>query len=183
MTEKKRIWFPNASYHITVRGNRRNDLFKDEEDFQIYITLMKEAMNYYENKYKVACFCLMDNHVHLLIQTTDLHIKEFMTRLNSIYARYFNKKHNYIGHLYQSTYYSELIETDKQMLETSRYIHLNPVRAKMVEKPEEYVWSSCNLLFNKEDGELVDTNLILSYFREHDPLLYKEFVYAAIRNY
>lgn len=150
MIEKKRVWFPNASYHITVRGNRRNDIFKDGEDFEIYITLMKEAMNYYENKYKVACFCLMDNHVYLLIKTTDLHIKEFITRINSIYARYFNKKYNYIGHLYQDKYYLEVIETDKQMLDTSRYIHLNLVRAKMVKKPEEYMWSSCGLLFNKD---------------------------------
>lgn len=183
MTEKKRIWFPGASYHITARGNRRNDIFKDGEDFQVYITLMKEAMEYYKDKYKLACFCIMDNHVHLLIQTTDLHLKEFITRVNSIYARYFNKKYKYIGHLYQDKYYSELIENDEQMLETSRYIHLNPVRARMVKRPEDYKWSSCNLLFNGEDSEIIDTSIILSYFRNSDPNLYKEFVYEAIKDY
>jgi putative transposase len=144
---------------------------------------MKEAMEYYEYKYKLACFCLMDNHVHMLIKTTDLHLKEFITRVNSIYARYFNKKHKYIGHLYQGKYYSELIENDEQMLETSRYIHLNPVRARMVKKPEDYIWSSCNLLFNGVNSEIIDTSIILSYFRNSAPNLYKEFVYQAIKDY
>lgn len=112
MTSKKRIWFPGASYHITTRGNRRNDIFKDEEDFEVYITLAKDALEYYEGKYKIAAYCLMDNHIHMLLMTTELHLKEFVTRLHSIYARYFNDKHNYIGHLYQDKYFSELIEND-----------------------------------------------------------------------
>jgi putative transposase len=182
MTEKKRIWFPGASYHITARGNRRNDIFKDGEDFQVYITLMKGALEYYKDKYRLACFCLMDNHVHLLIQTTDLHLKEFITRVNSIYAKYFNNKYNYIGHLYQDKYYSELIENDSQMLETSRYIHLNPVRAKMVKRPEEYLWSSYSMVINKSDEKIIDTSLILSYFKDNNPNLYKNFVEAGIKD-
>jgi len=78
----------------------------------------------------------------LLIYTKEKYLKYFISRVNSIYARYFNKKHNYIGHLYQDRYFSEVIESDAQMLETSRYVHLNPFRAGMVEKPKDYKWSS-----------------------------------------
>lgn len=96
MTSERRIWFPGAAYHITARGNRRNDIFRDGEDFEVYLTLMKGALEYYEGKYKIGCYCLMDNHIHLLLVTKDLHMKEFITRVNSIYARYFNDKYNYM---------------------------------------------------------------------------------------
>lgn len=182
MTSNKRVWFPGAAYHITARGNRRNDIFKDEEDFQVYLTLMKGAFEYYEGKYKLACYCLMDNHVHLLLVTTDLHLKEFVTRVNSIYAKYFNNKYNYIGHLYQDKYYSELIENDSQMLEVSRYIHLNPVRAQMVKKPEEYLWSSYNILIGKCEDKLIEESILLSYFVNQSGRHYREFVESAIDN-
>ena len=74
----------------------------------------------------------MDNHIHIFLKTNEKHLKYSISRINSIYARFFNKKYNYIGHLYQQRYFSELIEDDKQMLETSRYIHLNPLKANMV---------------------------------------------------
>ena len=133
MPTQKRTWYPGACYHVTARGNHRNDIFKDEEDFLHYLMLMNEALNYYKyNNYEIICYCLMDNHVHLLLKTEDEPIGQFMCRLNSKYAKFYNKKYNYIGHLFQDRYHSEIIENDQQMLETSRYIHLNPIRAKMV---------------------------------------------------
>lgn len=178
MAMKKRIWYPDTSYHITARGNRKYDIFRDSEDFHVYITIMKNAIKYYDGKFKMACFCLMDNHIHILLQTTDLHMKEFITRVNSIYAKYFNGKYDYVGNLYQGRYYSELIKDDSQMLEVSRYIHLNPVRAGMVKKPEDYLWSSYNMFFHQHDEKLIDTNLILSYFNDNNS--YKDFVESAV---
>jgi len=84
----------------------------------------------------------MTNHVHILIATKEKQLGYFIGRVNSMYAKYFNDKYNYIGHLFQDRYFSELIEDDKQMLTTSQYIHLNPVRANMVNLPEDYEWSS-----------------------------------------
>jgi len=124
MSNKERQWFPNTSYHITIRGNRRSDIFKGGEDFQVYLEIIQEALEYYGAEFEVICYCLMDNHVHLLLKTKDKHMKYFMARISGIYTKYFNDKHNFIGHLYQDRYFSELIETDTQMLETSRYIHL-----------------------------------------------------------
>ena len=132
MTSAARVWYPNALYHITSRGNRRNDIFKDEEDFQVYLTIIQGTIEYFKDQFEVLCYCLMDNHVHILLRTKEMHLKYFVSRLNSIYAKFFNKKYNYIGHLYQDRYFSEVIESDTQLLETSRYIHLNPVRANMV---------------------------------------------------
>jgi REP element-mobilizing transposase RayT len=135
VTTKSRIWFPNTTYHITARGNRRNNIFRNKEDFTFYLTLLEEALEYYLSDYNIGAYCLMDNHVHLLINSKERHLKYYISRIHSIYTKYFNKKYNYVGHLFQDVYYSELIETDIQMIETSRYIHLNPVRANMVTKP------------------------------------------------
>ncbi|MBW9156995.1 transposase [Clostridium tagluense] len=104
----------------------------------MYLILMKECLKYYEQyNYKLICYCLMTNHVHLLIQANDKEVSDLIRRLHSMYSRYFSKKYNYIRHLWQDKYFPELIEDDKQMLTTSRHIHLNPFRAKMVKMPEE----------------------------------------------
>ncbi|QAT40532.1 transposase [Clostridium sp. JN-9] len=181
MPTKKRKWYPGASYHITARGNHRNDIFNDEQDFSYYLTLIKEAMKYYEyDKYEVICYCLMDNHVHILIKTEDKPAGQFIGRVNSRYATYYNKKYNYIGHLFQGRYFAELIESDSQMLETSRYIHLNPVRAKMVEKPEIYEWSSYSMYIGNQKENLICSGRLLSYFNSKNRELYKKYVESAI---
>lgn len=182
MSTKKRVWVEDSSYHITARGNRRNDIFKDDEDFGYYRTLLKEVQEYYMNDYEIAAYCLMDNHVHILISTKDRHLCFFVSRINSIYTKYFNKKYNYIGHLFQDIYFSELIEKDEQMLETSRYIHLNPVKANMVEKPEEYKMSSYNVIIGSEVNtinDIVNEEIILNYFNGSREK-YKSFVEKGI---
>ncbi|MGL5693745.1 MAG: ATP-binding protein [Peptostreptococcaceae bacterium] len=154
MTTPKRTWYEGARYHITSRGNRRNDIYKDEEDFQVYLTILEEALQYYEKyNYKLISYCLMDNHIHLIIQTDIQPVGHLISRIHSIYTKYFNKKYNYIGHLFQDRYHLEIIESDAQLLETSRYVHLNPVKARIVEKPNEYKWSSYSMIMEaKEKG-------------------------------
>lgn len=182
MSNKERQWFPNTSYHITIRGNRRSDIFKGGEDFQVYLEIIQEALEYYGAEFEVICYCLMDNHVHLLLKTKDKHMKYFMARISGIYTKYFNDKHNFIGHLYQDRYFSELIETDTQMLETSRYIHLNPIRANMVKKPEDYDWSSYSMYIGKKREKLISPSEILRYFKEDEKRKsYKEFVEQGIK--
>lgn len=183
MTSPARIWYPNTSYHITSRGNRRNDIFKDDEDFKVYLDIIKETMEYFTNDYDVICYCLMDNHVHILLKTKERHMKDFMARVNSIYAKFFNNKHNYVGHLYQDTYFAELIESDSQMLDTSRYIHLNPVKAKMVEKAEQYLWSSYSMYIGEKEEKLITSKMVLSYFKVgKEKELYKKFVESVTKD-
>ncbi|KRU30089.1 transposase [Clostridium sporogenes] len=99
-----------------------------------------------------------------------------------MYAKYFNKKYNYCSHLYEKRYFSELIETDSQLLDVSRYIHLNPVRANMVDKAEDYKWSSYAMFIKKQNEKLINSNKILSYFKERNKReLYKDFVESYIK--
>jgi putative transposase len=183
MTSPARIWYPNTSYHITSRGNRRSDIFKDDEDFQVYLEIIKETMEYFPNDYEVICYCLMDNHIHILLKTRERHMKDFMSRVSSIYAKFFNDKYNYVGHLYQDTYFSELIESDSQMIDTSRYIHLNPVKAKMVERAEDYQWSSYSMYIGEKEEKLIVSKMVLSYFKKgKEKELYKRFVESATKD-
>ena len=181
---KNKVWEPGITYHVTTIGNRRNDIFRDEEDFQVYLIILQGNFIYFSNfNYRLAAYCLMDNHVHLIIQTDKEPPKRFMARLNSMYTKYFNKKYNYIGHLFQARYFSEIIEDNAQMLETSRYVHLNPVKARMVDWPDEYKWSSYSMLIGEIDEKLIDSEIILNYFKyERRFELYKEFVEMKLKS-
>jgi putative transposase len=182
MATKKREWYPGCTYHITNRGNHRNDTFRDDGDFGMYLLILKDCLKYYEfYKYELICYCLMTNHVHLLMKANERGVTDFMRRLNSMYATYFNKKYNYVGHLYQDKYFADVIEDDKQMLEASRYIHLNPVRAKMVEIPEDYKNSSYSMYIGLEEEKIITSSRVLNYFVEDRKReLYKEFVESKI---
>jgi len=180
MVRKKREWYIGAKYHIMCRGNHRNDLFRDEEDYQVYLNILKEIKEKIE--YEIYCYCLMTNHVHMVIETGEISIGNIMKRINMIYSIYFNKKYNLIGHLFQDRYRSELIEEDKYILEVSRYIHLNPVRANMVKKPEDYEWSSYSMFIGLSKEKIINSQKILSYFRTgKNRERYRNFVESGIK--
>jgi len=182
MPRKKHEWYIGAKFHVIARGNHRNDIFRDEIDYELYLNYIKDAMEYYENKYYIIAYILMTNHVHLIIKTTDLDISNFIKRIHSRYAWNFNKKYNYIGHLFQDRYRSELIEDDKYMLQVSRYVHLNPVKANMVEKPEDYQWSSYRMYIGEKEEKLITSKELLSYFKKgKEKELYRNFVESAIK--
>ncbi len=180
LVRKKCEWYPGATYHITTRGNRRSDLFKDGEDYVIYLAIVKEVKD--KLGFELYCYCLMTNHVHLEIKTLEISISTIMKRINQIYAQYFNKKYNYIGHVFQDRYHSEIIKDDSQILTTTRYIHLNPVRAKMVKNPEEYEHSSYSMYIGNKKEKLITSERVLSYFKEDlKRELYRGFVEKSIK--
>lgn len=160
MASPKRPWVSGAIYHITNRGNRQEIIFRENIDYIVYLGILKETLKFYENdNYKLISYCLMSNHVHLLLKTGRKDPSFFMRRVNSMYARYFNSKYQYIGHLFQGRYFSNLINNVIELLEFSRYIHLNPVRAKMVDSPEKYMWSSYNkIVLDKDKFKNLDLN-------------------------
>ena len=152
MASPKRPWVAGAIYHITNRGNRQEIIFRENIDYIVYLGILKETLKFYQDdNYKLISYCLMSNHVHLLLKTGTKEPSFFMRRINSMYARYFNSKYQCIGHLFQGRYFSNLINNVIELLEVSRYIHLNPVRAKMVGSPENYMWSSYNKIVLNED--------------------------------
>lgn len=118
----------------------------------------------------------MTNHIHLQIETLAIPLWTIMRNLLMNYTRYYNEKYNLIGHLFQGRYTAEIIEDDAYMLQTSRYIHLNPVKAKMVANPVEYPWSSYDVYMGKREYASVSDQKILNYFAGSSRELYKEYV-------
>lgn len=140
MGRKRRIWYPGAVYHVCARGNQGQLIFRCAGDETSFLETLKRTVQQVD--YKVLAFCLMRNHYHLLLQTNNEHISRAMHLLNSSYCRYFHKKYETSGHLFQSRYRSVLVQNDGHLLEASRYIHLNPVQAGMAEQPDQYAMSS-----------------------------------------
>ena len=140
MSRPLRIEYPGAVYHITSRGNEKKLVFKDDHDRDSFLNTLQHV----NKRYNWIChtYCLMTNHFHLLIETPDGNLSLGMRQLNGVYTQLFNKWHGRVGHLFQGRYKAILIQKDSHLLEVCRYVVLNPVRAKMVEKPEDWKWSS-----------------------------------------
>lgn len=141
MPRKARTLIINASYHIVSRGNQRQQVFSDHDDFQRFTDTLRKYKKKF--KYKVYSYCLMPNHIHLLLDPLNKNIlKKIMHGINMSYAKYFNYKYKKCGHLWQDRYQSFIIARDSYMLNCVNYIEHNPVRAKIVDRPEDYQWSS-----------------------------------------
>ena len=150
MTRPLRIEYTGAVYHITSRGNERKAVFKSDDDRLKFLNTLQHV----NKRYNWIChaYCLMDNHYHLLIETPDGNLALGMRQLNGVYTQLFNKAHGRTGHLFQGRYKAILIQKDSHLLEVCRYVVLNPVRAKMIEAPETYKWSSYRATAGREAG-------------------------------
>lgn len=160
MARSLRIEYEGAFYHITARGNERKAIFFTPPDYKKFKQYLKEAQH--KHRYIIHSYVLMRNHYHLLIETPEANLGKIMHYINSSYTTYINIKRKRSGHLFQGRYKSIVIDKDNYLLELSRYIHLNPVRAGIVEKPEEYEQSSYKSYITKAEGDISDQELILS---------------------
>src|SRR4030066_1532561 len=151
MARPLRIEFPGAYYHITSRGNERKAIFKNMGDRESFLSYLKLA--YLRYGVVIHVFCLMNNHYHLLLETPKGNLSQIMRYINGAYSIYFNVKHKRTGHLFQGRYKAILVDADEYAGELSRYIHLNPVRAGIVSKPEQYLWSSYQYYVGKKKPE------------------------------
>jgi REP element-mobilizing transposase RayT len=163
MARPLRIIFPGAFYHITSRGNERKTVFKSKRDREKFLEYLESATQRYDAR--IHAYCLMDNHYHLLLETPSGNLPQIMRHINGAYTTYFNVKRGRSGHLFQGRYKAILVDIDEYAKELSRYIHLNPVRAKMVEAPEDYDWSSYKFYIGKESpASWLYREFILGYF-------------------
>lgn len=178
---KEREWYPGAIYHLMERGIRRLEIFKEEMDYEIFLIILKKVTEEYEAK--VHAYCLMTNHVHLLIETSNYEIGKIMQKIAGDYAKTYNQKYGYRGHLFEDRYKSCLVKEDAYFLQTSRYIHLNPVKAKMAAHPEDYKWSSYRAMLALKDDGITERNRTLSYFKNQSVLRYREFVEDVAHKY
>lgn len=140
MARPLRIEYAGAVYHITSRGNERKKIYCAEDDRALFLSILQRV----NHKYHWYChaYCLMDNHYHLIIETPDGNLSKGMRQLNGVYTQAYNRLHNRVGHIFQGRYKAIVIEKESHLLEVCRYVVLNPVRAEMVKKPEEWRWSS-----------------------------------------
>ncbi|MEF9426585.1 MAG: transposase [Candidatus Mariimomonas ferrooxydans] len=191
MARPLRIEYQGAVYHITCRGNEKKDIFRDDTDRKKFLDILLQSLTIY--KVKLYSYVLMSNHFHLLLETPLGNLGEFMRQFNITYTGYFNKRHRRAGHLYQGRYRSILVEKASYLSILSRYIHLNPVRIKRMEKaPYEekikyltnYVWSSLPGYIKKRKKERhIDYAMVLEEYggdtgRARNA--YKQRIYADI---
>ncbi|WP_433745039.1 transposase [Falsibacillus pallidus] len=140
MSRKKRLWLPDHFYHVVSRGNRRDPLFQDDRDFRAFFYNMKELSE--KSPFEISSYCFMTNHYHLQIRSPEVQLSQIMSRLNKGYANYYNTRYNLCGHVFEKRFHAEPISNPYGNFVVSHYIHMNPVRANMVESPEDYPWSS-----------------------------------------
>ncbi|WP_347061597.1 ATP-binding protein [Blautia wexlerae] len=164
IARKLRDWYPGAIYHIMHRGVRRKPIFEDEMDHQVLLQIIKTSLSKYNCW--LHAYCLMTNHVHLLIETGDIEIGKFMKYMSECYAIYYNHKYGYRGHVFESRYKSCLVKEDAYFLQTSRYIHLNPVKAQMADYPEDHLWSSYRTMIGIADDGITEKKKTLLDFKD-----------------
>ena len=129
MARPLRLEYPGAIYHITSRGNARADIFLDDSDRELFLSILADTVDHYN--WLCHAYCLMGNHYHLLIETPDPNLSLGMRHLNGVYTQTFNRSHKRVGHLFQGRYKAVLVEKGTHLLELCRYIVLNPVKANM----------------------------------------------------
>lgn len=140
MSRQLRIEYPGALYHVTTRGNSKATIFINDNDRYKFLDTLESCTKAFN--YICHAYCIMDNHYHLLIETPDANLSAGIHKLNSVYAQYFNKQYDHVGHVFQGRFKAILIQRDDYLLELCRYIVLNPIRAGIVNHPSEYQWSS-----------------------------------------
>jgi len=140
MSRPLRIEFEGAFYHITSRGNARQPIFEDDEDRYLFLDVFSRTVK--RTNWKCHAYCLMTNHYHLVLETPVANLSSGMRELNGNYTQLFNRRHDRVGHLFQGRFTSILVEREPYLGEVIRYVVLNPVRAGMVGRPEDWPWSS-----------------------------------------
>jgi putative transposase len=157
MPRTARVIFPSMPYHIISRGNNREPVFQEKEDFEKYLEICRRYKEQYE--FKLYHWVLMSNHIHLLIETKEnSSLSKIMQGINLAYTIWFNRKNGKVGHLWQDRYKSAVVEKDRYLLECGRYIERNPLRARIVNDPREYPWSSYRAYGYGEEDRLTDTH-------------------------
>jgi putative transposase len=167
---------------VTSRGDRREEIYLDDADRTNWLTLFGHVCK----RFNWVChaYCLMDNHYHIVVETAEGNLSRGMRQLNGVYTQTFNRAHNRIGHVYQGRYKAILVEKESYLLELTRYVVLNPVRAGRVNNVDQWPWSSYSAMIGKSSRpEWLQTDWILGQFgkqRKRAVAAYRDFVCAGV---
>jgi len=159
-------------YHLMMRGINRQSIFKDEQDCKKFILTLQQYKD--KSGYEIYAYCLMGNHIHLLLKTGQEPIEQMMRRICGCFVYWYNAKYLRIGNLFQDRFKSEPVENDAYFFVVLRYIHMNPVKAGIVMNPEQYQWSSFDEYLNT--AKLVDKDFVLTLFNADKEKAIKSFI-------
>jgi REP element-mobilizing transposase RayT len=175
MARPLRLEFAHALYHVTSRGDRREDIYHDDADRQAWLTVLAQVCKRFN--WTVHAYCLMSNHYHLLVETPDANLSAGMRQLNGVYTQLTNRAHDRVGHVFQGRFKAIVVDKDSYLLELARYVVLNPVRAGMVDDPGQWPWSSYGAMLapgRLPGSDWLATDKLLAYFAPEQPLLDRE---------
>ena len=178
MARKPRVVLDDGYYHAIQRGNDKKKVFRDRSDYDCFCVLLKKYLKIY--KAFLYHYCLMPNHVHLLIKVTKAEdLSKLMQGINLSYTLYYKRKYKFTGSLWQGRYKSIVIDKDEYMMECGRYIERNPVRAGIVKKPEEYIFSSYKYYINDEKSNIITEDILYQWLgscRSERQIKYRDYV-------
>lgn len=182
MARPLRIELAGGLYHVTSRGDRREDIFFGDNDRIAWLDVLGAVCKRFN--WAVHAWCQMDNHYHVVVETPEGNLSQGMRQLNGVYTQYVNRTHDRVGHVFQGRFKAILVERDAYLLELARYVVLNPVRAKMVKRPEQWAWSSYRAMIGEADRQpWLHTDWILGQFgsrRTRAVEKYVDFVRAGV---
>lgn len=149
-------------FHVFARGNRRQQIYLDDADRRRYLRMLGSVVTQYH--WRCLAYCLMENHVHLLLETPQANLAVGMQWLHGLYAQTFNERHGRSGHLFQGRYGSVRVKTDAQLWQLVRYLAINPVKAGLCERPGDWRWSSNGAVIRSGAPRWLDHPRLLRYF-------------------
>jgi putative transposase len=161
-----RLLAADAFYHVTCRGVRKLPIYETDRDRALFLALLRLALRRF--RWRCHTYCLMPNHFHLLAETADPNLSSGMHWLNTAYARIFNKRHGYAGHVFDRRFHSGLVEGDVQFALRARYIDLNPVRGRLCRHPADWPWSGYRFTVGMARSSFLTSSTLLSLF-SRDP--------------
>ncbi|MFP5108550.1 REP-associated tyrosine transposase [Neobacillus sp. C211] len=175
MPRRARVKSGSGIYHIMLRGANRQEIFHDDEDCLSFIEILQKYK--LKTKVKIYGWCLMSNHVHLLLNEGNEDISTTMKRIGVSFVLYYNWRYGTSGHLFQDRFKSENVENDQYLLTVVRYIHQNPLKARIVKRVDDWNWSSCRQYYGTHDEvrKLLDSEFILGMFSEDNILARERF--------
>lgn len=183
MPRPSRLHAPGLFYHVFARSNNREPIFFTEESYQRFLANLERFRT--SLNYKIYAYCLLPNHFHLLLQVDKINISKIMQILMTAYTMYVNKKYDRVGHIFQGRFQSIIVEKETYLLQVHRYIHLNPLKAGLVDDLEMYSWSSYKQYFAKGNGlPKIDTSLVLGMLSQttsKQKQIFQEFTRAGLK--
>ncbi|MBP1750939.1 MAG: transposase [Deltaproteobacteria bacterium] len=183
MARQLRIEYPGALYHVTSRGNGKQSVFRSDHDRKSFLNILEQITGRY--RFIILAYCLMDNHYHLVIETQEGNLSEGMRQLNGVYTQRYNRRHTRSGHVFQGRYKAIIVDKDVYLLELVRYVALNPVRAGIVDDPENWAWSSYRATVGKEESPpWLCTERVLGQFSPRMArarIIYRQFVNQGLK--